>query len=118
MAINNWRYVVTWWYMDPNGNIIEEKKWVPATSVVTPTIKTATSQTTPPAFSNADAFRFQSQWYADQGDTPMASAFWGLASDLGKYQSFANTSIDTADALLNYIRWNEMTRQFINYMKS
>lgn len=29
MAINNWRYVVTWWYIDPNGNIIEETKYVP-----------------------------------------------------------------------------------------
>ncbi len=29
MAINNWRYIVTWGYMDPNGNIVEETQWVP-----------------------------------------------------------------------------------------
>lgn len=28
MAINNWRYVVTWGYMDPDWNIIEERQWV------------------------------------------------------------------------------------------
>lgn len=25
----SWRYVVVWWYMDPNGNIVEETQWVP-----------------------------------------------------------------------------------------
>lgn len=29
MAINNWRYVVTWGYMDENGNIVEEVQYVP-----------------------------------------------------------------------------------------
>lgn len=32
MAINNWRQVVTWGYMDPNGNIVEETQWVPNTT--------------------------------------------------------------------------------------
>ena len=29
MAINNWRYVVTWGYRDPNGQIVEEVQYVP-----------------------------------------------------------------------------------------
>lgn len=29
MAINNWRYVVTWGYMNPDGTIVEETQWVP-----------------------------------------------------------------------------------------
>ncbi len=35
MAINNWRYVVTWGYMDPNGKIVEETQWEPWRYVVT-----------------------------------------------------------------------------------
>lgn len=29
MAINNWRYVVTWGYRDPSGQIVEEVQYVP-----------------------------------------------------------------------------------------
>ena len=29
MAINNWRYVVTWGYMNPDGTIVEETQFVP-----------------------------------------------------------------------------------------
>lgn len=98
--------------MDPNGNIIEEKKWVPAASVVTPTIKTATSQTTPPAFSNADAYSLQSQWYANQWNNVLANAYWDLAKNLWKYSSFANNSLWAYDSLLNYVRGNEQNLQW------
>ena len=106
MAINNWRYVVTWGYMDPNGNIVEETKYVPAT---TPTV---TSTGVNPTFTNAEVYGLQSQGYANQGDTALANAFWWLANDLGKYSTYANTTLWAYDNLLNYIKWNENRLQW------
>lgn len=62
-------------------------------------------------FSPAEIYNLQSQGYADRGDTAMADAYWSIANDLGRYSTFANTSLDTADALLNYIQNNEMWLQ-------
>ena len=117
MAINNWRPVLTEsWPMETNANTtnivksavpvsnqpVITQSWpvetgasaVPTTAVVTP-------------FSNADVYNLQAQWYANQWDNAMANAFWGLANDLWAYSNFANTTIGSADALLNYIRQNE-----------
>lgn len=102
MAINNWRYIVTWWYMDPNGDIVEERQYIqPTTPNVTPTTSSSIH------FPNAEAYWLQSQWYASMWDNAMANAYGWLANDLWRYSTFANTSVDTADALLNYLRQNE-----------
>lgn len=103
MAINNWRYVVTWWYMDPSWRIVEETQYVPWTTTSSPSSN---------MFSNAEAFWLQAKGYADMGDNAMATAYWDIANDLWRYSSFANTSIDTADSLLNFMRQNEAWLQW------
>lgn len=108
MAINNWRYVVTWWYQDANWNIVEERQWVPNTTVST----TPAASSSTPAFSNAEAYALQSQWYANQWNDAMARAYWDIANNLWRYSTFANNSLNTTDALLNYIRWNEQNLQW------
>lgn len=108
MAINNWRYVVTWWYMDPNGNIVEERQWVPNTNLST--TQTQATPTVSPSwnyFSPADVYKLQADWYYNQGDTALGDAFWSMANDLWAYSSYANSAITWYDALLNYLRWNE-----------
>lgn len=102
MAINNWRYVVTWGYLDSNGNIIEERQYVPEV-----TVPTTTSPATTNYFPNAQAYALQAQGYAGQWNDAMANAYWDIANNLGRYSTFANASLDTADALLNYIQENE-----------
>lgn len=59
------------------------------------------------SFSPEEAYALQAQWYSDRWDTAMANAFWWLANDLGRYSDFGRTSINTADALLNYLQENE-----------
>lgn len=58
-------------------------------------------------FSPEETYAIQAQWYANAWDNAMANAFWWLANDLGKYSTFANTSLGTADALLKYLQENE-----------
>ena len=108
MAINNWRYVVTWGYMDPNWNIVEEKQWVPAPL----TTGTTQSSYTANMFPRAEAYWLQAQGYANLGNDAMAKVYWDIANDLGKYSTFANTSVNTADALLNYLQQNEANLQW------
>ena len=135
MAINNWRYVVTWGYIDPNGNLVEETKYVPDVTYspdhITGQInslldwtktagqiraedgiyKTSTPVISSPTFTNAEVYGLQSQGYANQGDNAMANAFWSLANDLGQYSTYANTTLWAYDSLLNYIQWNESKLQ-------
>lgn len=61
----------------------------------------------PQPFNSADVYSLQSQGYADRGDTAMANAYWALANDLDRYSKFGNYSVNTADALLNYLQENE-----------
>ena len=58
-------------------------------------------------FSNIDVYNLKSQWYANQWNNSMANAFWNIANSLWSYSRFANDAVSSADALLNYIRWNE-----------
>lgn len=101
MAINNWRYVVTWGYMNPNGNIVEETQWVPDNT------STVVSTGASPTFTNAEVYGLQSQGYANQWDNAMANAYGWIADSLWRYSSFANNSLNAADALLNYVKQNE-----------
>ena len=85
------------------------KSWPPSTtSVVTTPVYTTNN-----VFPNAEAYGLQAQGYADQGNTAMANAFWGLANDLWAYSKFANSTIGSADALLNYLRQNETGLQSV-----
>lgn len=117
MATNKWR--VIWWYMDANGNIVEEYA-NPAQEMYdfihsdatefnpswknTPSTNTPTSSNT---FSNYDVYGLQAQGYANQWDNAMANAYGWIANNLWKYASFANNSLSAADALLNYVKQNE-----------
>lgn len=69
------------------------------------------SSQTNPYFSNRDVYALQSQWYANAWNTAMADAYWSIANNLWMYSSFANNSLATTDALLNYIRQNEQWLQ-------
>lgn len=72
------------------------------------TTSSATVTNTQPAtFSNADVYRLQSEGYANQGNTAMANAYWDIANNLWAYSNFANTSLNSYDALLNYLKQNE-----------
>lgn len=93
MAINNWRYVVTWGYMDPQGRIVEETQYVPGT----------TSDT----FSPAEAFRLQADWYANLWDNVMSKIYGDLANNLWSYSTYANSTLWAYDKLLNFMAWNE-----------
>lgn len=134
MAINNWRYVVTWGYMDPDGNIIEETQYVPnkinspehIISQVNSLLdwsKTANQirledniywtpvNTSTRAFPLEEIYALQSQWYANSWDNAMATAYWDLANSLGNYSKYANTTLWAYDNLLNYMAWNESKLQ-------
>jgi len=122
MAVNNWRPVLTErWPMASTPSNSPTSKATPVTDVPVITkhwpmaweadnVNTqSTAQATP--FSNADVYRLQSQWYSDLWNNSLAQAYWDIANNLWAYSSFANNSLDSYDALLNYIRWNEQGLQ-------
>ena len=117
MAVNNWRAVLTESWPGAAQNTAARKKvtpvldqpvitksWPPETTTNTST--TQNSYWTNP-FSNIDVYKLQSQWYANQWNNVMANVFWNIANNLWSYSNFANDAVTSADALLNYIRWNE-----------
>lgn len=107
MAINNWRYVVTWGFREPDWTIVEERQWVPTGS--TGPTRAITSN----AFSPVETYQLMSNGYANQWNTAMADAFWNIAKDLWNYSNFANSTISSADSLLNYVKWNEQWLQSV-----
>ena len=109
MAINNWRYVVTWWYMEPDWTIVEERQWVPNVNVET----TQPTTTSSPTFSPAEAFRLQSVGYGNMGDTAMSNVFGDMANSLWAYSNYANTTLGAYDKLLNFIAGNESKLQWV-----
>lgn len=121
MAINNWRYVVTWGYMDPDGNIIEERQRVPATNT-TPVVDNRTEIEryfgTPVSnwdssytFSPLENFKIKAEWYGNIWDKAMSTVYWDLANSLGQYSSYANNTLWAYDNLLDYLAWNEARLQ-------
>lgn len=122
MAVNNWRPVLTErWPMASTPSNSPTSKATPVTDVSVITkhwpmaweadnVNTqSTVQATP--FSNADVYRLQSQWYSDLWNNSLAQAYWDIANNLWAYSNFANNSLGSYDALLNYIRWNEQGLQ-------
>lgn len=118
MAINNWRYVVTWGYRDSDGNIVEETQWVPDRRYSADEIlwdinnlldwnKSSVSLPSVRTFSPEETYSLQAQWYANAWDNAMANAYGWIADSLWRYSSFANNSLNAADALLNYVKQNE-----------
>lgn len=103
MAINNWRYVVTWGYMDENGNIVEERQYVPETTTTTTTVtpwanvpQTNVAQpingtvTSSNYFSPAEAYRLQAQWYYSNWDKNLWDAYNALWSWSDAFSNTAN----------------------------
>ena len=126
MATNRWR--VIWGYMDANGNIVEEYA-NPAQEMYDyihwnetefhpswreePTTNISIDSIIPSnAFSNYDTYNLQAQGYANQWDNAMANAYGWIANNLWRYSSFANNSLNAADALLNYVKQNEAWLQW------
>ena len=126
MPTNRWR--VIWGFMDANGNIVEEyanpaqemydyihwnetefnPSWRNDTSTTDPLASIIPSN----AFSNYDTYNLQAQGYANQWDNAMANAYGWIANNLWRYSSFANNSLNAADALLNYVKQNEAWLQW------
>ena len=116
MALNTWRYVVTWGYMEPNGTIVEERQYVPWTNTTTPWANVPQTNVAQPInwtavsssyFPKAEAYGLQAQWYANQWNNAMANAYSNIANNLGRYSTFANNALNNYDSLLNYIQNNE-----------
>lgn len=58
-------------------------------------------------FTPAEVYKLQADGYANQWNNAMANAYGWIADNLWRYSSFANNSLNTADALLNYVKQNE-----------
>lgn len=86
------------WYQWPTDDYINN---ILGTSWVT------WNRTGSSTFSPAEAYSLQAQWYANQWDNAMASAFGDIAKNMWAYSNFANQSLWAADSLINYIRSNE-----------
>ena len=120
MAINNWRYA---WYnaakidsLLANSNLYDNSKPNTASTVNYDAWKIdnlLSNSNLNNAFSPAETYQLASQWYANQWNTTMANAFWNIANNIWKYSNFANDAVTSADALLNYIRWNESGLQSV-----
>jgi len=127
MVTNRWR--VVWGFMDANGNIVEEyanpaqemydyihwnetefhPSWENSTASTVDPIQSMTPSNT---FSNYDVYNLQAQGYANQWDNAMANAYGWIANNLWRYSTFANNSLNAADALLNYVKQNEAWLQW------
>lgn len=112
MAINNWRYVITWDPRErtPDNEMVRQLK---AAQLGTDVNNASSVAPVTRTFPLAEEYWLKSQWYANQGNTTMANAFGGLANDLWRYSSFANTALNNYDALLKYIQWNEAGLQWV-----
>ena len=89
---------------------MQEEQYVPVVSplgytIAPPTINNRTGSVD--TFSPAEVYWLKADWYYNQWDTAMADAYRAIADGLWNYSSFANQSVDAADALINYIRQNE-----------
>lgn len=133
MAINNWRYVVTWGYRDPNGQIVEEVQYVPNATrepdyimnqidsllswdKSVGQIRAEDGISYSPSsnmFSPAETYALQAQGYANVWDNDMSKVYWDLANSLWKYSQYANSTLWAYDNLLNYMAWNENRLQSV-----
>lgn len=139
MAINNWRYVVTWGYMDENGNIVEETQWVPNTTWSTiwwpsalphwyqwptdaeidalvgaywtnanSTPTSTRTQSTGYTFTPAETYKFQADWYYNQGNTALGDAYSALWSGSDAYSKLARQMNDFYNVYADDIAKREM----------
>lgn len=109
MAINNWRYVDTDWYTSaternaatwwaefgvrtPGGVVSGTTRPVVVTQPenTKPSFNESMGVNTAPAFSNAEVFNIQSQWYRNLGDNAMANAYNALWTWADSYAKTAN----------------------------
>lgn len=108
--INSGRPVVIWWYMSPNGEIVEEVKYIPSTATWNTTTSSQSSKKDT-TFSPMEEFQFQSEGYGVLWDNAMSKVYWDLANNLGQYSSYANSTLWAYDNLLNFISGNEKKLQ-------
>lgn len=118
MAVNNWRQLIGG-YMTPSWEIVEERVDTPGWAVsntARPTVAAQPSNKpsfnesmgtnnnqTSPAFSNAEVFWLQSQWYRNIGDNAMANAYNALWTWSDAYSKTANQLNTFYNALANDI---------------
>ena len=124
-TVNSWggKYVVIWGYRDPEGNIVEETKWVPDTTSNTtyvqtphgwvPTLKGTVSGTTTVAqvpygngnvvspMSTSDILWARYQAAYNSGNTNLADAYKTLNQENTSYNRVANQIADYYNALAN-----------------
>lgn len=121
MAINNWRatydpdYIMSQinslasWTKTPAQVRAEDRAYVSSQSAPVWTVPQSVSSANRNAtyFPRAEAYWLQAQWYANQWNQAMANAYGNIANNLWRYSNFANTSLNSYDALLNYLQQNE-----------
>lgn len=120
MAINNWRYVVTWGFMEPDWTIVEEKQYVSGWPTST-SYSTQNPNKIPPnsylhgnnTFSPQETFQLKSQGYANIWENALSTVYWDLANSLWQYSGYANSTIWAYDNLLNFMAWNEGKIQWV-----
>lgn len=99
MAINNWRYVVTGWYMNPDGTIVEERQRVPNDNTGQNTTSGDNMQWVDSladslwinrgGFSPAEVYKLQADWYYNLWETNL----WDAYSALWKWSdAYSNTA--------------------------
>ena len=135
MAINNWRYVVTGWYMNPDGTIVEETQYVPNVRQTpehimsqidnilawnkTPgqvrmednmywTTVSSPTNVSSRTFSPAETYALQANWYYNQWDTALGNAYSALWSGSDSYSKLANQINDFYNVYANDIAKREM----------
>ena len=107
----NWRYVVIWWYMDPNGNIVEETQWVPGS--------TTTPITTSSNNGGSGMIKWVASWISRQASnivSPMSTSDVLWARYQAAYNS-GNTNLANAYKTLNKenTTYNKVANQIADY---
>ena len=119
----NWRYVVIWWYMDPNGNIVEETQWVPGSTTTPITTSSnnggsgmikwvaswisrqASNIVSPMSTSDVLWARYQAAY--NNGNTNLANAYKTLNKENTTYNKVANQIADYYGALADSVAKRE-----------
>ena len=119
MPINNWRSTYDPDYITsqikslamgtktPEQVRADNNKYLTATPVGTVPPEVSSAAERSQVFTPAEVYRLQADGYANQWNNAMANAYGWIADNLWRYSSFANNSLNTADALLNYVKQNE-----------
>lgn len=64
-------------------------------------------------FSPTEIYKMKADGYYNQWDNAMANAFKSIADGLWSYSGFANSTVNAADSLLDFVRKNEAWLQWV-----